>query len=185
MKHLPLLILLSALPVLAAIPLNIVGPSGSEDFGAFTTVLPNGNIVITDPMFNRQVPAVADVGAVFLYRPDGTLISRIVGSTVNDHVGLDGVQVLESGHFVVLSPDWDNGGTANAGAVTFGNADTGFEVGLLENVTASNSLVGTHAGDAVGDLRCSLLKNGHYVVNTPEWDNGAIVDAGAVTWGNG
>ena len=81
MKHLLPLLLLPALPALAAIPFNIVGPAGSEEFGAFTTVLPNGNIVITDPMFDRQVPPVANVGAVYLYRPDGTLIKRITGST--------------------------------------------------------------------------------------------------------
>ena len=70
--------------VFAAIPVDIVGPTGSGAFGASSTVLPNGNIVVTDPLFDRQIPVVADVGAVYLYRPDGTLISRITGSTADD-----------------------------------------------------------------------------------------------------
>ena len=171
--------------VFAAIPVDIVGPTGSGAFGASSTVLPNGNIVVTDPLFDRQIPVVADVGAVYLYRPDGTLISRITGSTAGDQVGLGGIAMLGSGHFVVQSPLWDNAGTTDAGAVTFGNAHTGFEVGVLENVTASNSLVGTHTNDKVGSSRPRLLPNGHYLVITTLWDNGTAIDAGSVTWGHG
>ncbi len=31
----------------------------------------------------------------------------------------------------------------------------------------------------------TALTNGNYVVASPNWDNGPIVDAGAVTWGDG
>lgn len=180
-----LLSLAAALPALAAIPLNIQGPPGSGAFGSEAVVLPNGNFVITDPLFDRQFPAVTDAGAVFLYRPDGTLISRIIGSTAGDQLGYGGIVVLASGNFLVLSPEWDHGGVINAGAVTFGHADQGFEVTLLENVTPSNSLVGSTMNDYLGITRPVALSNGHYVVGSRYWDNGSIVDAGAVTWGNG
>ena len=55
-------------------------------------------------------------------------------------------------------------------------------------VSAANSLVGSSAGDNVGGSGGSgvtLLANGNYVVRSPVWDNGAIGDAGAVTWGSG
>ena len=31
----------------------------------------------------------------------------------------------------------------------------------------------------------TALTNGNYVVRSSVWDNGSVVDAGAVTWGNG
>ena len=31
----------------------------------------------------------------------------------------------------------------------------------------------------------TALSNGNYVVRSPDWDNGAATDAGAVTWGSG
>lgn len=31
----------------------------------------------------------------------------------------------------------------------------------------------------------TALSNGNYVTHTPNWDNGAVVNAGAVTWCNG
>ena len=51
-------------------------------------------------------------------------------------------------------------------------------------MSAANSLVGGHFQDSVG-LGITALTNGNYVVNSLLWDNGGIVDAGAVTWGNG
>ena len=37
----------------------------------------------------------------------------------------------------------------------------------------------------VGYYGVTPLSNGNYVVKSPNWDNGATVDAGAVTWGSG
>ena len=31
----------------------------------------------------------------------------------------------------------------------------------------------------------TALTNGNYVVRSTDWDNGAVVNAGAATWGNG
>jgi len=52
-------------------------------------------------------------------------------------------------------------------------------------VSASNSLVGSTAGDNVGLYGITALSNGNYVVISPTWDNGSATDAGAVTWGSG
>jgi len=85
---------------------------------------------------------------------------------------------LTNGHYVVRSAEWNNG----AGAVTWGNGATGITVGP---VSAINSLVGSTADDRVGEDGVVALTNGHYLVASPYWNNGAVVDAGAVTWGNG
>jgi hypothetical protein len=56
-------------------------------------------------------------------------------------------------------------------------------------VSATNSLVGGKAGDRVGwadnyfgSGGVTALSNGNYVVRSRFWDNGAVVDAGSVTW---
>jgi len=51
-------------------------------------------------------------------------------------------------------------------------------------VSAVNALVGKTRGDCVGANVISL-SNGNYVVSSQNWNNGAIVDAGASTWGAG
>ena len=159
---------------------KIEGPAGSEEFGRSVLVLGNGNVVVADPWFDRSC-SVADSGAVYVFRPDGTLINRIQGSTTGDRVGSGRLTLLNSGNFVVHSPNWDNGATVDAGAVTFGNAETGFDVGVLGNLTSSNSLVGGNTDDLVGNYNVTALRNGHYLVKAPSW-NGT---RGAITWGNG
>ncbi len=165
--------------------IDIAGPSGSGAFGTAVAVLPNGNIVVTDPN-----AGTSNQGAVYLYSPRGTLISTLNGSTANDHVGLgyttsDGngndvivaITVLTSGNFVVSSPNWNN----NAGAVTWMNGNTG----LSGVVSAANSLIGSSANDYVGSTLggsagVTELNNGNYIVLSPQWNA-----TGATTWANG
>lgn len=164
---------------------DISGPLGSGGFGTNITILPNGNFVVTDPLFDQLSPPVADVGAVYLYSPEGALISTLQGSTAADQVGKNGVAVLKTGHFLVISQSWDKTGAADAGAVTWGNGATGFGAALVV-VSAANSLVGNSANDHVGSFVTNLT-NGNYVILSHEWDNTAptAIDAGATTWGNG
>ena len=117
-----------------------MGPAGSGTFGSTVTVLPNGNIVVTDPTYSIPSGA-ANVGAVYLY--DGAtlaMISTLKGSTADDQVGNGGITVLTNGNFVVSSPSWDNPSpvAADAGAVTWCSATTGCN----GTVSAANSLVG-------------------------------------------
>ena len=60
----------------------------------------------------------------------------------------------------------------------------GRDRGLTGTVSAANSLVGSTAGDLVGQIMMALA-NGNYVVSSPNWDNGAAANAGAATWGDG
>ena len=88
---------------------------------------------------------------------------------------------LSNGNYVVSSPNWHNGAVTNAGAATLGNGTTG----VSGAVRTANSLVGTTANDSVGNEGVTALTNGNYVVSATYWDNGAITDAGAATWGSG
>lgn len=151
--------------------LNIMGPPGSGGFGWYITPLPNGNIVVKDPYFDLSNPTVIDVGAVYLYAPDGVMISRLTGSSANDQVGLGGVTVLSNGNFVVNSYLWHA-----RSAITWGSAN----LGVSGTVSSANSLLGRG-----GATHVTALNNGHYVVRDPLWRNGDVEEAGAVTWGDG
>lgn len=156
---------------------DIVGPVGSERFGETVSVLPNGNIVVVDYFYDASGP-VADVGAVHLYNGEnGALISTLTGSTANDLVGLGGIVILPTGNFVVSSRFWDNGGIADAGAVTFCNGTTGCN----GTVTPANSLVGGFPADRIGNNGVTVLSNGNFVVSTATWHT----NTGAATWCSG
>jgi hypothetical protein len=181
LKHLALIVtvltVLTLTPVSTtqATPNDLIGPTGSGSFGKRVAVLPNGNIVVTDPDFDAG--STVDVGAVYLYDgATGTLISTLTGSTTDDQVGSYGVTVLSNGNYVVRSPYWDDGGAADVGAVTWGNGATG----ISGVVSSSNSLVGSTADDQVGSL-VTALSNGNYVVSSPYWDSSGVANVGAVT----
>ena len=88
---------------------------------------------------------------------------------------------LTNGNYVVISEGWtdENGFIAAAGAVTWCNGSTG----CSGQVTSSNSLIGSHANDNVGNV--IALTNGNYVVSALFWDNGNVSDAGAATFCSG
>jgi hypothetical protein len=162
---------------------SLVGSTANDYVGNDVTALSNGHYVVSSPKWDNG--GVTDAGAVTW--GDGTtgitgvvtLTNSLVGSTAYDHVGND-VTALSNGHYVVLSPYWDNSGVADSGAATWGNGT----MGISGVVTLTNSLVGSTAYDYVGN-DVTALSNGHYVVSSPDWDNGAAADAGAATWGNG
>ncbi len=166
---------------------SIVGPAANDGVGASLVALANGNAVSVAGSWDNG--AIVDAGAVTrINGVSGTTgvvsgANSLVGSTAGDRAGAGGVFPLPNGNFVVASPNWDNGVNADAGAVTFGLGS----VGVVGPINISNSLVGSHANDLVGDLsgRVVVLANGNYVVRSIYWSNGAAVAAGAVTWGSG
>ena len=166
------------------------------------TALTNGNFVVNS--FTWDNGSVVDAGAVTW----GSGITGVSGavSATNSLVGLkpfdyvggskdnsffdfiftksDGVTALTNGNYVVRSPVWGNGNVASAGAITWGDGTKG----ISGAVTPENSLVGSHSEDirlSRSDSNITALTNGSYVVRSFGWDNGTIVDAGAVTWGDG
>ncbi|OYO29344.1 filamentous hemagglutinin N-terminal domain-containing protein, partial [Janthinobacterium sp. PC23-8] len=109
-----------------------------------------------------------------------------------------GVTALSNGNYVTISNYWRNGAALRAGAVTWSD---GAGTPTIGPVSASNSLVGTVQDDMAGlaknntygltllqsgyDSAGNISYSGNYVVTSNKWDNGSIVDAGAVTWGSG
>jgi hypothetical protein len=170
---------------------SLVGSSPDDEVGRDIVVLANGNYVVaTWSWTNGSMP---NAGAATFVPADGSVhgavsaANSLVGVSAGDNVGVS-VVALANGNYLVVSPLWNNGEMARAGAVTWANG----EVGIAGAISAQNSLVGSTAGDSLGgygdegvDVRAWPLSNGNAVVVSPSWDNGAIVDAGAATWING
>lgn len=81
---------------------------------------------------------------------------------------------LSTGNVVITSPYDDDGGI-DARAVYLFNGITGALI---------STLTGSSPNDWIGDRGVTALPSGYFVVSSPMWDNGAAMDAGAVTWGS-
>jgi len=164
---------------------SLVGSQDGDIVGRDVTALSNGHYVAVSPYWSSET--AAEVGAVTWGNGEegsiGTVsaANSLVGTQANDHVGGYGVTALANGNYVVASPSWDNGGDANVGAVTWGDGTTG----TVGAVGPGNSLYGSQPGDRVGHGGVTALTDGNYVVTSALWDNGALADVGAVTWGSG
>ncbi|WP_166820010.1 Calx-beta domain-containing protein [Thalassoroseus pseudoceratinae] len=168
---------------------SLVGSTAGDMVGQHIQPLSTGNFIALSPSWDSG--SIADVGAVTFIDSNSPAIGPItvgnslVGASANDRigVGLDNIALLSNGNYLVLSPNWDNSGEADAGAVTFGSGTTG----VSGVVGESNSLVGSTANDRVGLVNTNVveLTNGNFVLRTSRWDNAGIVDAGAVTFGSG
>ena len=167
---------------LVSIGNSFVGTQPDESVGGNVIELVNGNFVLLTS--SHDVGVLANVGSI-TWRPgdkaaagsiDAT--NSMFGTAANDLVGFSQESLaLPNGDYVVGSPYWDNGAAMNAGAVTVlpgGRASTG-------SVTAANSLVGGHTDDAIGNT-LSLVNGAGFLVASSTWDNGALANAGAVTW---
>jgi hypothetical protein len=165
---------------------SLFGPTAGDNIGSDGIwTLNQGNYVVLSPYWHG-IGIVDDAGAATFGNGQTGVVgpvsaaNSLVGSHLEDHVGME-ITALSNGNYVVQSWDWNNGANLNAGAATWGSGVSG----VKGELTAANSLVGSKTGDQVGYYGAILLKNGNYVVLTPEWDNGLITDAGAATWGNG
>jgi hypothetical protein len=154
---------------------SLVGSTAGDEVGAGTFALTNGNYVVDSPLWNGTRGAATwssgTTGIVGMI----SAANSLVGSNANDGVGSQGVTALTNGNYVVDSPAWNG----TLGAATWGSGTTGVQ----GTISASNSLVGSSAGDEVG-LGGNLilaLSNGNYVVPSSALNG----NRGAVTWGNG
>src|SRR5882672_3764667 len=165
---------------------SLVGSTPNDFVGGLVLPLSGGNYLVASQQWNNNAGAVTFGPATGVVGPV-TAANSLVGSTANDQIGNGGVFTLATStgviNYVVISPTWDGPGAAapgpvDVGAVTFGDTTKG---GVSGAITATNSLVGTIAGDQVGIRGVTLLSNGNFVVDSSNWNGGM----GAVTFGSG
>jgi hypothetical protein len=131
-----------------------VGSGGIE-------ALTSGNFLVLSPVWDNG--SLASVGAVtWVNGSTGiegvvSVSNSLVGSQPGDLVGSNGAVILKNNNYLVLSPSWDNGLVQDVGAATWAEGSTGIK-GV---VSASNSLIGSHANDQIG-YEALVLSNDNY-----------------------
>jgi hypothetical protein len=182
---------------------SLVGAAAGDAVGSGGgTALANGNYVVFSPSFGGGIRAVTFGNGTSGRVGTVSAANSLVGEQVSDTLASGGIIPLSGGSYLVVSPNWANGATTGAGAVSFGNATAG----VSGTINAGNSLVGTHVNDHVGSgifhdedmvavyplstvntrrttnvKGVILLANGNYVVMSPDFSAGD----GAATFGNG
>ncbi|NGX34620.1 MAG: Heme/hemopexin-binding protein [Candidatus Anoxychlamydiales bacterium] len=165
---------------------SLVGSTAEDQVSSGgITALTNDNYVVSSPLWDNG--GITNAGAATwgdgtTGTPVGTIdaTNSLVGSTDEDQVSSGGITALTNGNYVVSSPIWDNG-AIDVGAATWGNGNSG----IVGSVSSTNSLSGTVASDQVSNGGVEALSEGNYIVLSPNWDNEAILDAGAATLADG
>jgi hypothetical protein len=162
---------------------SLIGSSSGEKVGTTIKLLGNGNYLIVNDSWANG--AHTNAGAVTWCSSDSgcfgeaTSENSLVGVQSLDRVGLRVTELADS-DYVVQSFYWHDANNIAVGAATLCSG-TG---GCTGTITPDNSLVGSQDSDAVGS-NVIALEDGNYVVNSPNWNNGNVNEAGAVTWCNG
>lgn len=149
---------------------SLVGSHSTDAIGVTVVALSGGNYVVLSPNWNGNLGAATWGNGTTGITGSISSSNSLIGSVAGDRVGSSAI-ALTNGNYVVESGDW----SGMKGAATWGNGSAG----TTGDVSATNSLVGSTAGDFVGGA--TALKNGNYVVVSPNWNS----LRGAITWENG
>lgn len=162
---------------------SLVGSTVGDEVGKEMIALKDGSYLAVARSWDAG--ALVDAGALTWIDPSGgtrgvvSAQNSLVGGSTADTLGNASITPLANGNYVVTRPLWEEGTTLNIGGVTFGTAASHGALGK------ANTLTGITASDSLGSGGITALPNGHYAVVSPYVDNGAIVDAGAVSFGHG
>ncbi len=160
---------------------GIFGSTAADGVGiSGVTILNNGNFLVRSTNWNGGFGAVTWGDRTTGFQTPGAVsnLNSLTGTQVTDQVGSGGIQQLNTSNYLVLSPNWNQGG----GAVSFASG-TAPVVGDVSS-TDGRSIVGANTTDAIGSNGIQILNNGNFVVFSPSWSNGLTTEAGAFTWGD-
>ena len=155
--------------------------AGARVSAGGTTVLANGNYVVR----TNHLPAATWGNGATGITGVVTTTNSLVATSGPDTGGATNLHItaLTNGNYVVVT-EYGTGAQplASSAVATWGNGT----VGITGAVTVTNSLVSHEPGpQRAGFASITALTNGNYVMDSPYWLNDSIIQAGAVTWGNG
>ncbi len=164
---------------------SLVGSSQSDRVSVGVTPLANGSYVVCSRYWNNG--SANQAGAATWGNGENgitgpvSLSNSLVGSKPMDQVSSAGVIDLYNGNYIVRSPLWDDDLVLDAGVLTWGNGS----IGISGTVSSLNSLVGSTNFDELGLGSYKRLDGGDFFTISTSWSNGAVINAGAVTFGFG
>ncbi|EIM31316.1 filamentous hemagglutinin family N-terminal domain protein [Leptothrix ochracea L12] len=157
---------------------SLIGSISNDKVGSGGVIaLANGDYVVASPDWGPNYEGAITWGNGATGLAGTVSSSNSLTGAPSDHLGSGGLTRLSAPNnnaFVIASPEWSNG----LGAVTW----IGPQSTRINAIDASNSLIGSQAGDRVGSGGVVALTHGNYVVSSPDW---GPASEGAATWGNG
>jgi len=150
-------------------------PGAGDQFGQKIIILPNGNIVVSDP---GDSSIATNNGAVHLFNPvTQELIASIYGDNAEDRLGSDsGIYALPNNNFVIASPVDNENGVIDAGTVKLINGETGIQIGSTISGETENDRIG---GGII------VLTNNNFVISSRFDNENGLTRAGSVKLING
>lgn len=159
---------------------SLVGTQPLEGLETFVTPLDDGGYLVHGRRWNEERGALVRCAAGAPCRGEWSSQAVLLGRNRGDFADSYAAQALPNGNAVLSTPGWDGEGAADAGAATLIDSTLARDT-LLDG---SRSLVGSHAGDRVGEI-VTPLASGDYVVGSPQWSSDLVASAGAATWRDG
>lgn len=167
---------------------SLVGSSAGDRVGDFVQFLftsgNSGRLVLRTNTWN------SNAGAVTVFDPLAPLVGAVSSANSlvgrpGDRVGSNGVTELANGGLLVRSSEWSDGQGLLFGAVTLMLPNAAGRVQPTTGfVSASNSLVGSHANDTIGSTFPTFLPSGNLLLRNSSWfDNRGAVTFVDVTQG--
>ncbi len=161
---------------------SLVGTKTQDHVGEFNSVVTTGDYVVLSAAWQNSsdIRVGAATHCSGMTGCAGTISSAnsLVGSQAGDGNSLNMIP-LSNDKYAVIWRSWDNGGTSDAGAVTFCSAPTG----CTGEVSTLNSLYGISENDRVGSSNRILeLPNGKIVISNTVVNINGVSGAGAVTF---
>ncbi|MGV3664100.1 MAG: choice-of-anchor D domain-containing protein [Prosthecobacter sp.] len=163
---------------------SVMGSTANDQVGGGgITKVGTSFYLIGSPLWDNTATSAADAGAIMMAGPTTyrtgvvSASNALVGTRAGDQLGSGGITAVGATCYVISSPLWDNEAATDAGAVTAGHSP----VIMTGEVTPQNSLAGTTAGDQISSGGITVAGATLYLIRSPLWDNGAAVDAGAVS----
>jgi hypothetical protein len=140
--------------------------------GGGVDVLPHGDFIVRSPNWNSRRGAVTYCSKSTGCNGAVSPANSLVGFAVDNYFGNSAPVILPNGNYLIPMI-----GYIIQGAVAFGRGDAP----TVGEVSAENSLIGQRPADRVGQGGVSVLANGDYVVESPDWNEAR----GAVTFCDG
>lgn len=169
---------------------SLIGAAAENRIGSDGIVLlKDGDYLVKSSHWSPGT--LADAGAVTFCKAttgckgEVNSANSLVGDHSNDRIGkihgsAPSVVELANGNYVVASSFYISAGSQSRGAVTLCGGDNGCQ----GTVSSNTSLLGGN-DHSIGSVGVTALSNGNFVVSSPTWDNGPVVNVGAVTFCNG
>ncbi len=150
---------------------SFTGTVANSKVGDGVIPLTNGNYVISSTRYNNDLGAITWANGTTGLTGTVSISNSLLGDAVSGQIA--GVRALPNGNYLAVTPGWNN----LRGAVTWGSGTSG----VSGTISAANSLVGNVPFDGIASREPIYLQNGYYILWSPFFDNGSLVDAGVVT----